>query len=439
MCSSHRRIAACNPEQHVPTLLSIMNVLHSTLSTLRDRWAPISHTSTFRTTGQITPEEFVLAGDYIVYKFPTWSWADASHAYKRVTYLPAGKQFLVTRGVPCHRRLDENFAGDAGHDEAMVQDGFASGGGEAGGDDDGWLRTGQLAASQEARMRDVRTVDESGEVGEREEEEEIPDMEDDEDDEEAIIRDPKGKGINALVSSFYNYFISFFPFWHLHFGQLSIQNDTSRQLTTFQCYRPLRTYTLYITYTPYYRTPRLYLSGYLSPSEPLPPHLMMEDIVGDYADKTVTLEDFPFFEHGVKMASVHPCKHAPVMKALLDRADAALKLRKSKSKTAPATSAADQLNRKNTRKVETGMEGLIDDLRATHLSSNSSPSSRGLAAGVAAAGGSGGDEWEVLQHEGGEGGEEEDAAIRVDQYLVVFLKFMASVTPGIEHDFTMGV
>lgn len=175
---------------------------------------------------------------------------------------------------------------------------------------------------------------------------------------------------------------------------------------------------------------------------------MMEDIVGDYADKTVTLEDFPFFEHGVKMASVHPCKHAPVMKVLLDRADAALKLRKLKSKTAaPATSAADQPNRKNTRKAETGVEGLIDDLKATHLSSNpssspspsSSSSSRGLAAGVAAAGGSGGDEWEVLQHEGGEGGEEDDVAIRVDQYLVVFLKFMASVTPGIEHDFTMGV
>lgn len=170
----------------------------------------------------------------------------------------------------------------------------------------------------------------------------------------------------------------------------------------------------------------------------------MEDIVGDYADKTVTLEDFPFFEQGVKMASVHPCKHAPVMKVLLDRADAALKLRKSKSKFAPATSSAtmtDQSSKKNnnTRKVETGMEGLIDDLKATHLSTSNSSSSRGLAAGVAAAGGSGGDEWEVLQHEGGEGGEEDDVAIRVDQYLVVFLKFMASVTPGIEHDFTMGV
>lgn len=179
-----------------------MNLIHSTLDTLRDRWAPITHTSTFRTTGQVTPEEFVLAGDYLVYKFPTWSWSDVSPASKRVAYLPAGKQYLVTRGVPCHRRLDDNFAGDAGQDEAMVQDGFESTGGvgtgkgEAGGEDDGWLRTGGLAASQEARMRDVRTVDESGEVGEREEEEEeeIPDMEDEEDDEEAIIRDPKGGG-----------------------------------------------------------------------------------------------------------------------------------------------------------------------------------------------------------------------------------------------------
>ena len=83
----------------------------------------------------------------------------------------------------------------------MVQDGFAAGGegGGAGGEDDGWLRTGGLAASQEARMRDVRTVDESGNVGEREEEEEIPDMEDEDDDEEAIIRDPKASGTTAYV------------------------------------------------------------------------------------------------------------------------------------------------------------------------------------------------------------------------------------------------
>ena len=174
-----------------------MNFIHSTLDVLRDKYAFIKHESTFRQTGQITPDEFVLAGDYLVYKFPSWSWADAAPASKRVTYLPAGKQFLVTRGVPCHRRLDDNFAGDAGQEDAIVRDGFeshAKGDSGEGDDDDGWLRTGGLDKSQEAKMKDVRTVDEAGNMGDREpdDEDEIPDMEDEDDDDEAIIRDPKG-------------------------------------------------------------------------------------------------------------------------------------------------------------------------------------------------------------------------------------------------------
>ncbi|KAL8867696.1 MAG: hypothetical protein Q9174_005494, partial [Haloplaca sp. 1 TL-2023] len=180
-----------------------MNLLHSTLDTLRDRFAPLSHSSTFRTTGQITPEEFIQAGDYLVYKFPTWSWSDASPPSKRVAYLPVGKQYLVTRGVPCHRRLDTGFAPG---EEAMVRDGFDRKDGKEGGDasapgddDDGWLRTGGMGASQEARMRDVRTLGEGGEVqyAQEEEEEELPDMEDEDDDEEAIIRDPKAQGTSA--------------------------------------------------------------------------------------------------------------------------------------------------------------------------------------------------------------------------------------------------
>lgn len=169
-----------------------MNYLYSTVNTLRDKYTPVSHTSTFRKTGQITPEEFLAAGDYLVFKFPTWSWADADSEAKRVDYLPPGKQFLVTRGVPCNRRLDDDFAGDAGHEEAVVGDGddFKSKG-QA--DDDGWLRTGGLSSSQPLKARDVRTVDDAGNVGDRlDDEDEIPDMEDDDDD-EAIIRDPEAQ------------------------------------------------------------------------------------------------------------------------------------------------------------------------------------------------------------------------------------------------------
>jgi ubiquitin-like-conjugating enzyme ATG3 len=176
-------------------------------------------------------------------------------------------------------------------------------------------------------------------------------------------------------------------------------------------------------YSPYYRTPRLYLSGYTDSGSPLEPERMMEDIVGDYKDKTVTLEPFPFVENALRMASVHPCRHAAVMKLLLDRADAALHLRVAKMRRGKAG------------------EPPVKALEALDINR---PAAAGAAAAgePAAAGSSGdakreGDEWEVLQH--GAEGEDDELAIRVDQYLVVFLKFMASVTPGIEHDFTMGV
>lgn len=166
--------------------------IRSGIDRLRDTYAPITNQSTFRNTGQITPEEFLQAGDFLVYKFPSWSWADASSPDKRVAYLPAGKQYLVTRGVPCRRRLDDNFAGDAGLEDFMVRDGEAFQGTD--GADDGWLRTGGggPAKDDESRSKDVKTVDETGE--QEEDEEEIPDMEDEDDDEDAIIRDPKSEG-----------------------------------------------------------------------------------------------------------------------------------------------------------------------------------------------------------------------------------------------------
>jgi ubiquitin-like-conjugating enzyme ATG3 len=144
---------------------------------------------------------------------------------------------------------------------------------------------------------------------------------------------------------------------------------------------------------------------------------MMDDIVGDYKDKTVTLEAFPFVDSGLRMASIHPCRHAAVMKILLDRADAALKLRVAKLKAGKASED----------EVISGMEGLEISSSAIAPKGDVSHSQESKKEG---------EEWEVLQESEGN---EDEIAIRVDQYLVVFLKFMASVTPGIEHDFTIGV
>lgn len=159
---------------------------------------------------------------------------------------------------------------------------------------------------------------------------------------------------------------------------------------------------------------------------------MMEDIVGDYKDKTVTLEDFPWFDTSVPMATVHPCQHASVMKILLDRADAALKIRRQKLKKARSADEATII------KLDSGLEGLVDDTNNLSLADRQ----RKLPDGSSANNNNAmmGDEWEVLQNDGNQSEEDEfQAAIRVDQYLVVFLKFISSVTPGIEHDFTMGV
>lgn len=172
----------------------MQNLIHSFIDPLRDRFAPINNNSDFRTTGQITPEEFQAAGDFLVHKFPSWSWADAASPSQRVAYFPAGKQYLVTRGVPCRKRIKaEDFAGSASGEDQLVLDMLKETGDEVSDENDGWLKAGGDSSAEEKKnaelMKDVQTVDDDGKLGEGEEEE-IPDMEDEEDDEEAIIRDP---------------------------------------------------------------------------------------------------------------------------------------------------------------------------------------------------------------------------------------------------------
>ncbi|KAL6258343.1 hypothetical protein P5V15_010291 [Pogonomyrmex californicus] len=78
-----------------------------------------------------------------------------------------------------------------------------------------------------------------------------------------------------------------------------------------------RTYDLYITYDKYYQTPRLWLFGYNENRKALSVEEMYEDVSQDHAKKTVTMETHPHIP-GPPMASVHPCRHAEVMKKIME-------------------------------------------------------------------------------------------------------------------------
>merc|ERR1712100_514403 len=76
-----------------------------------------------------------------------------------------------------------------------------------------------------------------------------------------------------------------------------------------------RTYDLTITYDKYYQTPRLWLFGYNEDGEPLRPEQVYEDVLSEYVSKTVTVDPHPLT--GIPTVSIHPCKHAQVMKKVV--------------------------------------------------------------------------------------------------------------------------
>lgn len=137
----------------------------------------------------------------------------------------------------------------------------------------------------------------------------------------------------------------------------------------------VRTYDLSITYDKYYQTPRVWMMGYESSdsSQPLTGEQMLQDVMSDYANRTVTIDPHPHVTG--YHASIHPCQHGAVMKTIV----------------------------KNLTKA---------------------------AGGTTAAGGESNDD---------SGGTGEAQGPSVEMYLFIFLKFVSSIIPTINYDFTMDV
>uniref|UniRef100_A0A7S4N5H6 Autophagy-related protein 3 n=1 Tax=Odontella aurita TaxID=265563 RepID=A0A7S4N5H6_9STRA len=134
----------------------------------------------------------------------------------------------------------------------------------------------------------------------------------------------------------------------------------------------VRTYDLSITYDKYYQTPRVWMMGYDAgdSSKPLTGDEMMQDVMSDYANRTVTVETHPHVPG--PHTSVHPCQHGAVMKTIVGNL-----IRAAEEKAAEAAGAG--------------------------------------------------------------GGAAEVKPPSVEMYLFIFLKFVNSMIPTINYDFTMDV
>lgn len=206
--------------------------------------------------GVLTPDEFVQSGELLISKCPTWKWS-TGHESKLKDYLPKDKQFLITKNVPCIRRAKDYFSSVDGEKVERELE-------------DDWT---------EAFPQSSTTIQEGiEEIANEDDDDEIVDADD-------YLEDELDDNVDDQ------------------------QNNNSIIKT--------RTYDIAITYDKYYRTPRVWLFGYDENGKALPSEKCLEDIHEDYTGKSVTIEDHPHLKE--KWLSIHPCRHASVMKKIVDQ------------------------------------------------------------------------------------------------------------------------
>ncbi|KAL3817280.1 hypothetical protein ACHAXA_003201 [Cyclostephanos tholiformis] len=303
----------------------------SNLKSAREWATPTLKSSAFLSRGVLTPEEFVAAGDELVYKCPTWTWEGGDPSRVR-RHLPPDKQFLMTRGVPCPNRvrsmenvINEREGGDGDRKEEeedddwlvsrilteeerkrreeddlvggfdvldMEDDEYDALGGGGGGSvtsDVAMLGGGRGAAATNNNNTDDNNGDDDDEYA---------DMADFEDD-DVMIDEAAVLAPNCPSST-----------------EKDNDNDEDDNNHNGNILR-VRTYDISITYDKYYQTPRVWLMGYSDDdsNRPLTGDEMMEDVMSDYAHRTITIENHPHLPG--PHASIHPCQHGAVMKTIV--------------------------------------------------------------------------------------------------------------------------
>jgi len=356
-----------------------LHAIQSQYWAVRDYLSPVLRESKFKEHGRITPEEFVVAGDFLTYKFPVWTW-EKGEASKARDFLPLDKQYLMTRGVPCLRRATSLAYTDADEDaEKMLS--FAEDG--VGNKEEEWVQT-----------HSGRKPSETAQIGEIDD---IPDL------------DGPTEGASELPTAMNKLHINNAPdiddIPDMEEEGLEEEDESQKPVTIepIQVSKgnllQVRTYDVMITYDKYYQTPRIWLLGYDEAGNPLTPSQVFQDVSADHAFKTVTIDPFPHSSK-LRVASVHPCKHADVMKKVIERMNAGVVAEQKAGGLGKGASSSSDAGKKRwfggmVRKVTGGSPVPTADQNTN-----------------------------------------DSEGMRVDMYLVVFLKFIAIIVPTIEVDST---
>lgn len=254
----------------------------------------------------LTPREFEIAGDALVEACPTWAWESGDREMNN-PYLPTGKQFLITRNVPCAERAsyiesyaDQLVAGERTDqiDEKEVEE--------------EWITTSSEIDKEEKDgfqllpQSNIASTDKAA----------IPTIGDEDDRFESMNESKTDKGVIESMEDIPD--IS-----DLDIGGSIPTNTAQASVLRIDAEAPsagnaakdeepssmadaqdkaeisaLRTYDVIISYDMMYYVPRCWLIGYDAQGSPLTKREVMEDIIKDYRLKTVTIESHPHIKRG---------------------------------------------------------------------------------------------------------------------------------------------
>jgi len=241
------------------------NIGHKLFKGYQDVVSYISPTlkqSKFYTEGILTPEEFILSGDYLVEKCPTWKWCSAKENLYN-SALPKDKQYLVTTVKSDSRAGD--FLKNNEITEVQLED--------------DWVEENvKISNKEEQPKKEINLNDNLN------------------------LDNPDNLKVQNKIEKKENEVKEIDDFE-------IIDNDTDENTK-------MRTYDVSVTYDFYYCVPRMWLVGYDYKGRPLTANEMKEDVMPEYRNKTVTIE--PQTCTGIKNISVHPCRHSQLIKKMIN-------------------------------------------------------------------------------------------------------------------------